>query len=265
YRNEPDISMPAEDVSVRFNGTWGQLLGTSWSSPEYAALMAEVLQYCGLSGGLANAVNVPYYVASHYPSAYLDVTSGNDQFGTTTPYYTAAAGYDNASGFGVPYGMAYANTACPGRTKASGLLVRSAFGSTAVQPLAANAPLDVTPRVSGLADRGRRSAAAMTRVQIVLRSDADRSAVEQALEQAGFTIDRRYEYRAIVHAQAPSQTVERYFSTQLHDVLQARYGTRYMPVTPIALPQSVAPYVRTVNLDNVVTRHVLNGAPLSVL
>lgn len=265
WRNVPDISMPAENTIVKFDGGWGQLLGTSWSSPQYAALMAEVLQYCGLSAGLANPVNVPYYVASHYPNAYLDVTAGNDEYGTTTPFYTATAGYDNASGFGVPYGMAFANTACPGRTQASGLLARTALSSAAVQSHPSNQLLDVTPRVSGLVDRGRRSEIAMTPVQIVLRSESDRSTVEASLEQAGFTIDRRYEYREIVHARAPARVVEQYFATQLHDVLQARYGVRFMPATRIAVPQAIAPYVRTVNMDNVVTRHVLTRVSWSIL
>ena len=263
HRNEPDVSLPAEDTIINY-GTWNRVDGTSWSSPEYAALMAEVLQYCQLSSGLANPVNVPYYVASHYQQAYIDVIKGNDQV-SGTPFYTAAAGYDNASGFGVPYGMAYANTACPGRTKASGLLARTTLSSAAAQQRPLDEPLDVTPRVSGLVDYGRRADIATTRAQIVLRSDADRSTVEQALEQADFTIDRRYVYRGIVNAQAPSKTVESFFSTQMHDVMQAHYGMRYMPITKVAVPQSIAPYVRTVNVDNVVTRHVLNGASTSVL
>lgn len=258
-RNEPDISLPAEDTIINYS-TWGLVDGTSWSSPEYAALMAEVLQYCHLSSGLTNPVNVPYYVASHYKSAYIDVVNGNDQFGGGVPFYTAAAGYDNASGFGVPYGMAYANTACPGGTKAAGL-VRSGMASQS-QPHPVDSTLDVTPRVSGLVDRGRRSQIAMTPVMVVLRSESDRSAAEAALQNAGFSIDRRFEYRQIVHAQAPAATVEAFFGTQLHDVLQPRYGVRYMPATQVALPQSIAPYVRTVNLDNVVTRHVLNYSAL---
>lgn len=265
HRNEPDISLPAEDTIIN-HGLWGLVDGTSWSSPEYAALMAEVLQYCHLSSGLANPVNVPYYVASHYPSAYIDVINGNDQFAGSAPFYTAGPGYDNASGFGVPYGMAYANTACPGGTKASGLLARSALSNAmANQQRPVDEPLDVTPRVSGLLDRGRRSEIEMTRVQIVLGSDTDRSAVEGALEQAGFSIDRRFQYARIVHAQAPSRIVERFFNTQLHDVVQARYGVRYMPATKVAVPQSIASYVRTVNLDNLVTRHVLNRGFRSVL
>lgn len=263
YRNAPDVSLPAEDTIID-DGTWGLVNGTSWSSPEYAALMAEMYQYCGLSGGIANPVNIPYYVHAHAAGALIDVIHGNDQYQGTTPFYAAAAGYDDASGLGVPLGMAYANTACPGRTKAPGLLARSAMLSMSGPPASSpNAPLDVTPRAIGLVDRGPRSRIAMTSVQLVLTSDSGKTAVESALEQAGFTIDRRYSYRELVNASAPSATVEQFFRTRMHDVAQARFGTRYMPLTQVAVPPSVAPYVRTVNLDNVVTRQVLNaGRPV---
>lgn len=256
HRNVPDLSLPAEDDSM-LQASWFAINGTSWSAPEYAALMAEVLQYCHVTAGFANPASIPYYVASHYPKAYIDVTQGNDQFGTTTPYYTAAAGYDNASGFGVPYGMAYANTVCPGGTKASGLAVRSAMSAPA-QPVRAAAPLDVTPRMQGVTDQGPRPEMQDTRIQIVLGSEADRSAVEAALQEAGFTIDRRFEYRDIVHAGAPSGIVGRFFGTQMHNVLQPRYGIRYAPGTAIALPGTLAGHVAAVSLDNVVARRVMS-------
>lgn len=255
-RNEPDISMPAEDDAI-YDGKWGAVNGTSWASPEFAALMAEVYQYCHLSGPVTNPINIPYYVASTYPQAYIDVTNGKDQFKMYTPFYTAGRGYDNASGFGLPIGMAFGNTVCPGGVKSS-KLPSYARVAQAVQTRRASAfAADVTPRMGGLADQGRRSVSAMTAVQVVLRSEGDRASVESALERAGFTIDRRYQYDRIIHAQAPSGTVEGFFSTRMHDVLQPRYGMRYLPATQIVVPASIASGVRTVNLDNVITRHVL--------
>lgn len=257
FRNTPDISMPAEDALVN-DGSWALLNGTSWSSPQFAAFMAELYQYCHVSAGIANPVNIPYYVAAHAPSAYIDVVTGNDQFASTTPFYTAAAGYDDASGFGVPLGIAWANTACPGGTKAAGVLARPAMSvASGDESGTASTTLDVMPRTPGLADRGRRSQGAVTPVQVILRSEADRAAVETALEQAGFTIDRHFTYRDIVQANAASGSVERVFRTQLHDVAQPRFGVRSMPVTQIALPESLASHVRTVSIGNVVTRHVL--------
>ena len=257
-RNEPDISMPGEDVTV-YIGAWTSVNGTSWSSPEFAALMAEVYEYCHLSSGLANPVNIPYYVDSKNSSAYIDVISGNDQMGTYTPFYTAGPGYDNASGFGVPMGMKFADTLCPGGVKGSGVgtWVAPRTAVSTAMASAAGETLNVTPRVAGLADEGERPAPATTRIMIVLRSDANRSAVEQALSGAGFTIDRTYAYPRIVHAVAASATVERFFGTHLHNVVQARYGERYMPVSAVTVPPAIAPYVSTVNLDNVITRHVL--------
>ncbi len=254
-RNVPDLSLPAEADNV-YDGSWFLINGTSWSSPQYAALMAEVYQYCNAASGIKNPVDLPYYVAHQYNKAYIDTVSGNDEFGTTTPFYTAAAGFDNASGFGVPYGMAYANTLCPNRTQAPGVLARSA----AVQAMTeqpATQTLDVTPRVSGLVDLGQRSTIAVTPVQVVLRSESDRAAVESALQQAGFSIDRTYEYQRIVNAQAPSGAVEAFFRTRMHDVLQPGHGTRFLPATQIAVPGSIASRVVTVNLQNVATRRVL--------
>lgn len=261
FRNTPDISMPAEDVIFN-GGTWGLINGTSWSSPQYAALMAEIYQYCHVSSGIANPVNIPYYVAAHAPGALLDVVNGNDQYQSKTPFYTAATDYDDASGLGVPVGMAYANTACPGGNKASGLLALSAMTSAAVEEEnAASSTLDVTPRAPGLRDAGRRSAIAQTPIQVILRSETDRSAVESALENAGFTIERRFTYRDIVRATGPSALVEHVFQTQLHDVVQPGAGVRYMPATQVALPAVLAAHVRTVSLTNV-TRRVLNRGRL---
>ncbi|HEY9180269.1 MAG TPA: hypothetical protein VIO32_06085, partial [Candidatus Baltobacteraceae bacterium] len=161
-RNVPDISMPAEGMAM-FDGTsWFQMYGTSWSAPEYAALMAEIYEYC--KSTIANPVSIPYYVAAHYPQAFIDVVSGNDQFNGSTSFYTAGAGYDNASGFGVPYGMAYANTLCPNRTPQ----VRR-VAALPMQPHAAaeDRVVDVSPRISGIADAGPRRAAQTTQVQIV--------------------------------------------------------------------------------------------------
>ena len=43
-------------------------------------------------------------------------------------------------------------------------------------------------------------------------------AVVRALEAAGFTITQRFPNRTIVDARAPSSTVERFFSTEMHTV-----------------------------------------------
>jgi len=96
-------------------------------------------------------------------------------------------------------------------------------------------------------------------VQIVLRytgnSASDERTVIGALRQAGFTIVHTFSNHLVVDAQAPSATVERFFRAQMENVSQGRYGTRYMPVTQAVIPESIAPYVSSISLDNVVTMH----------
>lgn len=266
HRNEPDFSMPAVDAASYYNGGWHTLAGTSWSAPEAAALFSELYQYCGATGGaiggVTNPATIPYYVASQSLTAnFTDVTVGNDQFNSTTPYYSAAPGYDDASGFGVPKGFAFAQTACPNHVPAGTLIARSpmsAMSRTAArtaQPLT----LDVTPHVLGLADRGSRSSTQATNIQIVLDPASDTAAGEAAivavLQSAGFTITQRFSNHLVVDAAAPAAAVNRFFRTNLHDVTQERYGTRYLPVTQVVVPASIAPYVAGVSLDNIVKFH----------
>jgi hypothetical protein len=42
------------------------------------------------------------------------------------------------------------------------------------------------------------------------------------------------------------------FSTRLHDEAQGAYGVHYMPITPITVPASLAPFVAGVSLDDIV-------------
>jgi subtilase family serine protease len=77
-------------------------------------------------------------------------------------------------------------------------------------------------------------------------------AVVTALQQAGFTITQRYPNRTIIDASAPSKTVEQFFSTEMHNVSQGTYGMRYANLKPATVPSSIAQYVRTASLSNVV-------------
>ena len=255
FRNVPDISMPAEDVAV-YQGSWGTMAGTSWSAPQYAALMAEIYEYCNTS--LVDPVKMPYQVLQASPAALIDVTQGNNQFSGSTPFYTAGAGYDNASGVGVPLGMAFANSLCPNRVPSLGARRRVATAYTSYAP-AQDVTVDVTPRVGGLVDVGRRGQMETTGVQIVLRysgnSASDERTVIGALQQAGFTVVRTFGNHLVIDATAPSATVERFFRAQMENVSQGRYGTRYMPVTQAVIPAAIAPYVNSINLDDVVTMH----------
>jgi hypothetical protein len=263
-RNTPDISFPGEDVAVFDGATWEAFNGTSWSSPEAAALFAEVYQYCNAAGGpiagVTEPATIPYYVHTHYPTAYLDVTQGNDQIGSSSPFYTATNSYDDASGFGVPYGMAFANTACPSRMPATGLAMRRvALSASDMMRHGGAYTTDVTPRVRDISDEGIRGANEPTTIQIVLQPTgslaSDEVNVVNALQNAGFRITKRFASHIVVDAEGPSSLVARYFRTSIHNVLQWRYGQRYLPTTQIVVPAQIAPYAARVSLDNIVTRH----------
>ncbi|MGA7747752.1 MAG: protease pro-enzyme activation domain-containing protein, partial [Candidatus Aquilonibacter sp.] len=77
-------------------------------------------------------------------------------------------------------------------------------------------------------------------------------AVMTALQNAGFTITQTFSNRTIVDASAPSSTVERFFSTQMHSVSQGKYGQRYANLTSATVPASIASYVRDASLSNIV-------------
>ena len=78
------------------------------------------------------------------------------------------------------------------------------------------------------------------------------AAVVRALQSAGFTVTQRFSNRTIVDATAPSATVERFFATEMHTVQQGKYGQRFANVKPAVVPASIASYVRTASLSNVV-------------
>lgn len=260
YRNTPDVSMPAEADPIIYNGAWQFMDGTSWGAPQYAALMAEVYQYCNTI--FQNASALPYYAASANPSAFIDVVSGNDQYGGGTPFYSAGRGYDDASGLGVPLGMPFANTICPNRVPAAALAGTAHTASAvSVRSDGGSRSIGIAPHLDGMRDLGRRQANARTRVQLVLHPSAtlanDEQTVVNALQQAGFTIEQRFANHLVIDAEGSNAAVERFFSTRLHAFAQPNHGTRYAPVTQAVIPASIAPYVAQLSLDDIVTMHTV--------
>jgi hypothetical protein len=77
-------------------------------------------------------------------------------------------------------------------------------------------------------------------------------AVVSDLQRAGFTVTKTYANRTVIDASAPSATVERYFSTEMHNVNQGAYGTRFANLKPATVPSTISPYVLTASLSNVV-------------
>ena len=261
-RNVPDVALPAEDVATYDNGAWGAAAGTSWSSPQYAALMAEIYEYCNFSVSSASVsfdpVALPYTAYKSSPSNFIDVLTGNNQFAGTTPYFSAGSGYDNVSGLGIPLGMPIAQSLCPNRVPlAAGAGFTQQFAAPASLAATGARTIDAAPHIVGLIDQGARMANATTRIQLVLRPTgslaSDEANVVTALQRAGFTIVQRFPDRLVVDAEAPTSTVDAYFATSIHDVIEGGNGARYTPVTTVTLPAEIAPYVSGASLDDLVT------------
>jgi subtilase family serine protease len=256
HRNVPDIALPAVNGAVYLNGSWGTgAIGTSWSAPAAAAMLAEIRQYCGRN--LANANTLLYLAFAAAPADFIDVTLGNNQYADTTPPYAAKPGYDNATGLGMPLGTALTKTACPSHTPASTgrTVVTAQSGRRAAEAYT----LDVRPAIRGLRDLGRHAVTATMRLQIVLRSSdtlaSDEAHVIGALREAGLTIVQTFPNHLVVDADGPSGAIERLFNTTIDDVDQPQHGTRYAPARPVTIPASLAPYLSSVLLDNIVTFH----------
>ncbi len=87
------------------NGTpidWGNFYGTSFATPLWAAMLADINQSCTTPLGF---INPAIYKAAASPATdpFNDVTTGNNDFtGTNGGYYPAGVGYDMASGLGTP-------------------------------------------------------------------------------------------------------------------------------------------------------------------
>lgn len=117
-RMVPDLSVMA-DSSTGFiqyfsgsngasSGGWGSVGGTSIGSPLVSALVAVAAQSCG-QGRLGFLNPALYQMAA---TGFNDVTSGsNDLFGQGA--YSAAIGYDMASGLGSPNPSTFMAGLCP--------------------------------------------------------------------------------------------------------------------------------------------------------
>ncbi|MBC5821044.1 MAG: S8/S53 family peptidase [Candidatus Eremiobacteraeota bacterium] len=67
-------------------------------------------------------------------------------------------------------------------------------------------------------------------------AQADYEHTATALQRAGFRITQRFSNRTVVDATAPASVAERYFSTEIHRVVQAGVGLRYANARPAQLP-----------------------------
>lgn len=103
-RNQPDISLPFFPVAVYTGGSWGEYLGTSWSSPAFAAFIAETNELHGAKAGWINSTLYSLFASSGYSTDFTPCTSGNNG-----SYTCNASQYNQVAGIGVPKGWALAN------------------------------------------------------------------------------------------------------------------------------------------------------------
>lgn len=103
-RNQPDISLPFYPVAVYTGGSWGEYLGTSWSSPASVALIIEANELHSTKLGWLDPTIYSLFGSTGYSTYYTPCTSGNNG-----AYSCSATQYNQAAGIGAPKGWALAN------------------------------------------------------------------------------------------------------------------------------------------------------------
>jgi kumamolisin len=105
-RGVPDVAAvadPATGYKVYYKGASETIGGTSAVAPLMAGLLARINQ---LNGRLSGFIHPKIY---NNPTAFFDVTQGNNITTTTNKGYTAVAGWDACTGLGVPDGTKLKN------------------------------------------------------------------------------------------------------------------------------------------------------------
>jgi subtilase family serine protease len=101
WRGTPDMSMSASaqtgGAELYQDGSWFPVGGTSEASPEFAGIVAIADQVAGKGLGYLNPAL--YAMDSTSDTGIVDISSGNNSFDGVSGY-TAAPGYDMASGLG---------------------------------------------------------------------------------------------------------------------------------------------------------------------
>ncbi len=103
-RNQPDFSLPFFPVAVYTGGSWGEYLGTSWSSPASVALIVEANELHGTKLGWIDPTVYSLFSSTGYSTYYTPCTSGSNG-----AYSCNATHYNQAAGIGAPKGWALAN------------------------------------------------------------------------------------------------------------------------------------------------------------
>ena len=107
-RGVPDVAAsadPGAQLAIYVSGHWTIIGGTSAATPLWAGVMAVANQVAGRPLGYINPALYKVASSSAYPSAFRDVTSGDNTFhggGETVQGYEAGAGWDAVTGLGAP-------------------------------------------------------------------------------------------------------------------------------------------------------------------
>jgi tripeptidyl-peptidase-1 len=102
-RATPDVSALGIGYKVLQGGSWGSVGGTSASAPTFAAVIS-LLNNIRLQNGKPTLGFLNpwiYQTAAKNPTAFFDVTQGNNQYLCCPGFYTAP-GYDPVTGVGTP-------------------------------------------------------------------------------------------------------------------------------------------------------------------
>lgn len=105
-RNTSDVALVADPwtgYSMYFEGNWEQSGGTSFGSPNWAALWALASEAHGSRLGIANETLYRIGRSTDYSTVFHDITSGNNGDGRG-PGYNAVSTWDHPTGWGVPIG-----------------------------------------------------------------------------------------------------------------------------------------------------------------
>ncbi|MEA2213673.1 MAG: hypothetical protein QOF83_3621 [Solirubrobacteraceae bacterium] len=149
-REVPDVTGdadPATGYEIYWNGSaadpsqprgWQAIGGTSGTAPVWASViaLADASASCG-GGSVGMALPALYRAAgSDYASAFNDVRSGNNDFtGTNSGQFSAAPGYDEASGLGSPNATALIPDLCANALRLTPLLPQRSARRATIAPL----------------------------------------------------------------------------------------------------------------------------------
>ena len=108
WRNDPDVSLTADNVYLIYQSFEWTESGTSCAAPLWAGLMAlanqEAAQFIQPPVGFLNATIYGLCRGNNYLSCFHDITNGDNTSALSPTNYFAMPGYDLCTGWGTPIG-----------------------------------------------------------------------------------------------------------------------------------------------------------------